>query len=151
MPALVNKLDNASKQVEVWLIDETDFNECEEFLNKFYRHVKVVTKHYAFACNLDDGPKLIMKCYKCCPDQIDNAKKFQFSCVKQGFESRSDLSYDIKRTWQIDLCASIGTVDAPGVNPHKQVELWMNYAKLLDEDDAVLLCPEPKGAKGGVW
>ena len=31
----------------------------------------------------------------------------------------------------------------PGINPYKQVELFKNYAKLMDEESAKITCPNP--------
>lgn len=37
----------------------------------------------------------------------------------------------------------IEVLTRPGINPYKQVELFKNYVKLMDEESEKITCPNP--------
>ena len=75
---------------------------------------------------------------------------YSFNSIKQGFEGRSrypsgnkGLLAAIKDRKELMKDTVIEVLTRPGINTYIQVELFKNYAKLMDEESAKITCPNP--------
>ena len=140
-----------SEKVNMIRLEKDDMKDWDGMLGKFYRKYPKIEEYHIFSCNWNDQAHTNKNMnVNVKESNVEGCQMYSFNSIKQGFEGRSrypsgnkGLLAAIKGRKQLMKDTVIEVLTRPGINPYKQVELFKNYVKLMDEESAKITCPNP--------
>ena len=139
-----------SENVSVCRVDETaDFMDYDTFLNSFYRKMPKIIDFHIFSCCKEDlaNNKVMVTIQE---SDIPGSKSLRFNSSNMGFRGRdqypkcsASLEKAILERKTLMKENPPKTIQAPGLNPYKKVEMFKNYSKLIPEPFRGITCLEP--------
>ena len=150
MKELVELLQTTEKVI-VLELEENDMKDYDKYLQYFYRRLPKVENLHCFECKKHHPSNNEKEIYMTIRrDSLEDAPVIDFNVIKRGFKGRDNypkgtvgMIQAVANRKRIMEQTEIEVLEAPGINPYKQVELFRKYRCLIDEKVQDITCPEP--------
>jgi hypothetical protein len=118
--------------INVTVTKASDFRNWDGFWDKFYKRFVSGTVHstHIFSASKENKTTLIFRA-----DDLPNTKVSSQNLMKKGTDNPNRPA--LLKSSQVDV------IEAPGIPPIKQVELFSKYRALIPEEFRDITCPEP--------